>query len=154
MPEDNLAIQPVDRFETIEEEMEVDGVDIASVEKANQNTTLSGILGHVNFDGESADNTTLEAMASADHQKLFRREVYVGIKDSEQNIEFLGRIVQGPFHTPAESGAKSTKTKTTTPQTKRTKNKQSYDVYGNIEVLGQLLHGRSEEHTSELQSPS
>ncbi len=46
-------------------------------------------------------------MVLADHRNHFRREVYVGIKDTEQNIEFLGRIVQGPFHTSHEAGADS-----------------------------------------------
>lgn len=149
MPNDNLVIQQEDRFEsievpeqkTVETETKVEGSAISSVKETNQNSLLSGMLGHVNFDGKAADNTTSEAMAATDHQKLFRREVYVGIKDSEQNIEFLGRIVQGPFHTPHEVSAKPARTKTTTQQTKSTKNRSSYDVYGNIEVLGQLLYG-------------
>src|SRR5690348_12204036 len=131
MPNDNLVIQQENRFEsievpeqkTVETETKVKGSDISSVKETNQNSFLSGMLGHVNFDGKAADNTTSEAMAAADHQKLFRREVYVGIKDSEQNIEFLGRIVQGPFHTPHEVSAKPARTKTTTQPTKSTKNK-------------------------------
>jgi uncharacterized protein len=149
MPGDNLAIQQEDGIESIEapeakmneDEMKADGLDIVSAEEANQNSILRGMLGHVDFDRGAADNTTSAAMASADHQKLFRREVYVGIKDTEQNIEFLGRIVQGPFHTPHAAGAKSAKTSKTAPQPKRTKSRPSYEVYGNIEVLGQLLHG-------------
>ena len=155
MPDDNLAIQQeelVDRFEAPEpkaneDETKADGLEISSTEEASpwrradtmQSSTLSGMLGHVNFDGGAADNTTSEAMISADHQNLFRREVYVSIKDTEQNIEFLGRIVQGPFHTPQKSGTDSSTTRTT--HSKRTKSRPSYYVSGNIEVLGQLLHG-------------
>ena len=149
MPDDNTAIQQEDRFDSSEapepraneDETKADGFKILSAEAGNESTILVGMLGHVNFDGKAADNTTSEAMAWADHRKLFRREVYVGIKDTEQNIEFLGRIVQGPFHTPHEIDTRPAKTKKTAPQPKQTKNRSSYDVYGNIEVLGQLLHG-------------
>lgn len=119
--------------------MKADGQDNANSEGSTENTLFSGMLGHVNFDGSAADNTITEATASGEHRKWFRREVYVGIKDTEQNIEFLGRIVQGPFHTRHEAG--------TTPKTRKKSGSQpetsnhSYDVYGNIEILGQLLHG-------------
>ncbi len=126
----------IDPMEAPEPEANADGPQISSAEKAMQSPVLSAMLGHVNFDGGAADNTTSEAMISADHQNLFRREVYVGIKDTEQNIEFLGRIIQGPFHAPQKVGAASS-----TAKTKRTKSKPSYHVFGNIEVLGQLLHG-------------
>jgi DNA helicase HerA-like ATPase len=149
MPDNNLAIQQEEIFDSIEapepmaseDDTKAGDLELSSAEEPIQSTILSGMLGHVNFDGGAADNTTTEAMASADHRKLFRREVYVGIKDTEQNIEFLGRIVQGPFHTPHEAGTNSARTKTTVAPPKRTKSRPSYDVYGNIEVLGQLLHG-------------
>ena len=157
MPDDNLAIQQEDRFDRMEapepkaneDETKADGLELLSAEKAspwrhadtNQSTTLSGILGHVSFDGGGADNSTSKAMASADRRKLFRREVYVCIKDTEQNIEFLGRIVEGPFHIPHDAGTDSTPTKKTVSHPKRTKHPPSYDVYGNIEILGQLLDG-------------
>jgi uncharacterized protein len=132
----------VDRMEAPEpgtdrHETKADSLDLSGAEEAIRSTILSGLLGHVDFDGGAADNTTSEAMVSAEHRKLFRREVYVGIKDTEQDIEFLGRIVQGPFHTPQKAGAGAPKTKTI----KRAGTRLSYDVYGDIEVLGQLLHG-------------
>jgi hypothetical protein len=102
---------------------------------------FSSILGHVDFDGAAADNTTSQAMVSADHRNLFRREVYVSIKDTGQDLEFLGRIIQGPFHLPHKAAAGSAKTKTTKSSSARTKEKPAYEVYGNIEVLGELLHG-------------
>jgi uncharacterized protein len=153
MPNDNLAIQQV-IFDSIEapepkadeDETKADSLKLSSApatipQEAMQGTMFSGMLGHVNFDGGAADNTTLEALISADHQNLFRREVYVGINDTEQNIEFLGRIVQGPFHLPHKAGTDPAKTKKTVPPPKRTKSKPSYDVFGNIEILGQLLQG-------------
>jgi DNA helicase HerA-like ATPase len=149
MPDNNLAIpeeKMLDRIEipelkVSEDETKPDALELSSADEAIQGTLLSGMLGHVIFDGDAADNTTSEAMASADCRTLFRREVYVGIKDTEQNIEFLGRIVQGPFHIPYEAGSDSAKTRTSALHTKRTKSKPSYDVYGNIEILGQLLDG-------------
>lgn len=148
MPDDDLTMQREDRLESMEAaepranegETQAHGPGMPGSEEAAQSTTFSGILAHVNFDRAAADNTTAEAMASAEHQKHFRREVYVGIKDTEQTIEFLGRIVQGPFHAP-QADSNSTKTKATGPGPKRSRARSSYDVYGNIEVLGQLLEG-------------
>ena len=142
MTDDNPVIQQqdlLDGIEAPESKANEDETKAGSVEFSS--TLLSGILGHVIFDGGAADNTTSEAMVSTDHRNLFRREVYVGIKDTEQNIEFLGRIVQGPFHMSSKAGTGTAKTKTTVLPSKRTKSKSSYDVFGNIEVLGQLLNG-------------
>ena len=157
MPDNSPVIQQADMSDRIgtpelepnEDETKANGLDLSSVEEPAawrpadpiQSTMLNGMLGHVTFDGGAADNTTSEVMASADHQKRFRREVYVGIKDTEQNIEFLGRIVQGPFHTAHESATASTKRRTNVPRPELTKGRSSYDVHGNIEILGQLLHG-------------
>jgi uncharacterized protein len=148
MPDDNPVIQQEELFDSTKapepkanaDETKADGLELSSAEEAIQRALLSGVLGHVNFDGGASDNTTSEAMVSEDHRNLFRREVYVGIKDTEQNIEFLGRIVQGPFHMPHKAGTDPAKTRTTKLPPKRTKSRPSYDVFGNIEVLGQLLH--------------
>jgi DNA helicase HerA-like ATPase len=96
-------------------------------------------LGFVNFDGTSADNSSSEAMVSAEHRKHFRRDVYVGIHDSEQNLDFLGRVVEGPFHAPHEVGIDSAITRTTVLHPDRTQFRPSYYVTGTIEILGQLV---------------
>jgi DNA helicase HerA-like ATPase len=132
-----------------ERETKADGLDISSAEEA----IFSGMLGHVTFDGGAADNTTSEAIAAADHRKLFRREVYVGIRDIEQNIEFLGRIVQGPFYTPHEAGPNSKTRKKNGSHPESTKSTLSYDVYGNIEILGELLQGEQVIATSTRPRP-
>ena len=118
-------------------ETKADGLEISIPEEA----IFHDVLAHVTFDGEAADNTILEATAAAHQQKHFRREVYVGIKDAEQDIEFLGRIVEGPFHAPREAGSNSRSKKKSGPDSESTKSRPSYDVYGKIEILGQLLHG-------------
>jgi DNA helicase HerA-like ATPase len=112
-----------------------------SESKAGRDDAKAGVLGHINFDGGAADNTTSEAVVLAEHQNLFLREVYVGIQDTEQNIEFLGRIVQGPFHAPQDAGTEAGTKRAGRHHTKSTKTQPSYEVYGNIEVLGQLLNG-------------
>ena len=149
MPEQPLAMQEEDLFDRIEapeskageNESTPDWLEISSSAEVLHSSNFSGVLGHVNLDGGAADNTTSEAMVSADHRKHFRREVYVGIKDTEQNIEFLGRIVEGPFHMPLKAGADSAKKKTSKRQPEPAPSRFSYDVFGNIEVLGQLLNG-------------
>ncbi len=116
-------------------------VDSSREEQIINSTLLEGVLGYINFDGGSVDNTTSGAMVSAERRRLFRRDVYVGIKDNEQNVEFLGRIVEGPFHSPHEIGSDSAITRTTVLHPERTKFRPSYFVYGTIEVLGQLVNG-------------
>jgi DNA helicase HerA-like ATPase len=135
--EDNEQIEP-QGSEAIEAEAPVDSSD---AKKTIESTILSGVLGYVNFDSGVSDNTTSGAMVSAERRRLFRRDVYVGLRDTEQNIEFLGRIVQGPFHTPHEIGSDSAITRTTVLHPERTKFRPSYYVFGNIEVLGHLING-------------
>ena len=157
MTEENLALGQEVRLDpmevpepgTSESGTGADGLELLSAGESSprrhadtmQGTPLNGILGYVSFDRGTADNTTLEAMASAEGRKLFRREVYVCIKDKEQDIEFLGRIIEGPFHIPHETGTGSTRAKKTAPPAKRAQQPPSYDVYGKVEILGQLLDG-------------
>ena len=97
-------------------------------------------LGFVNFDAGSVNNATSNAMVSSEYRRYFRRDVYVGIKDPEQGLEFLGRVVEGPFHTPHEVGADSAITRTTVLHPDRTQFRPTYYVEGTIEVLGQLTN--------------
>jgi DNA helicase HerA-like ATPase len=116
-------------------------LDSSREEQIINSTLLDGVLGYINFDDGSVDNTTSGALVSAERRRLFRRDVYVGIRDNEQNVEFLGRIVEGPFHSPHEIGTDSAITRTTVLHPERTKFRPSYFVYGTIEVLGQLVNG-------------
>jgi DNA helicase HerA-like ATPase len=77
-------------------------------------------------------------MVSPEHRKHFYRDIYVGIKDIEQGIDFLGRVVEGPFHSPHEVGVDSAITRTTVLHPDRTLFRPSYYVTGAIEILGQL----------------
>jgi uncharacterized protein len=98
-------------------------------------------VGFVNFDAGATDNTTTGAMVSAELRQHFRRDVYVGIRDREQRIDFLGRIVEGPFHAPHEVSQDSAITRTTVLHPDRTQFRPTYYVYGTIEVLGALIEG-------------
>lgn len=98
-------------------------------------------LGFVNFDAVSVNNANVGVMVSADRRRHFRRDVYVGIRDHEQGIEFLGRIVEGPFHAPHEVDSDSAITRTTVLHPDRTHFRPTYYVYGTIEVLGELTEG-------------
>lgn len=119
----------------------VQAINFEQEEKIIDSTLVNGVLGYINFDGNGSDNTTSAAMVSAERRKHFRRDIYVGIDDKEQNIEFLGRIVEGPFHTPHEISSDSAITRTTVLHPERTKFRPTYFVYGTIEVLGQLING-------------
>ena len=95
-------------------------------------------FGFVNFDSGRVDSLTTALMVPAETRRGFRREVYIGIKDEDQDTEFLGRIVEGPFHTPHEVSADSALTRTTILHPDRTRFRPSYYVYGTVEILGEI----------------
>jgi uncharacterized protein len=98
-------------------------------------------LGFVGFDHGSTANDTSGVMVSPDRRRAFRRDVYVGINDEEQQSEFLGRVVEGPFHAPHEISAESAISRTTLLYPERTQFRPTYYVYGSIEVLGEIRDG-------------
>ena len=114
-------------------------IDSSLEESIIKETLFSGTLGHVNFDSGGGDNNTSGAMISEEKRKLFKREIYVGVRDTEQNLEFLGRVVEGPFHIPHEISSDSAITRTTVLHPERTKFRPMYFVSGTIEILGQLI---------------
>jgi len=95
-------------------------------------------LGYVAFDSSGADNSSSNVMVSEEHHAVFRRDAYVGISDEEQGIEFLGRVVEGPFHAPHEITADSAVGRTTVLHPERTRFRPSYYATGTIEVLGEI----------------
>ena len=95
-------------------------------------------LGFVAFDGTTRDNTSSGVMVSEEHRAAFQRDSYVGIQDEEQGIEFLGRVVEGPFYAPHEIAADSAVGRTTVLYPDRTRFRPTYYVSGTIEVLGEV----------------
>ena len=79
---------------------EAKAIDDSSAAEVISQSLLTGTLGYVNFDSGASDSTTTGAMVSPEFRRRFRRDSYVLITDSEQSLEFLGRVVEGPFHTP------------------------------------------------------
>jgi uncharacterized protein len=98
-------------------------------------------LGFVSFDGAGAGNATSQAMVSAERRRDFRRDVYVGIRDRDQEREFLGRVVEGPFHAPHEVASDSAITRTTLLHPERTRFRPTYYAFGSIEILGEIQAG-------------
>src|SRR5437762_6047347 len=98
-------------------------------------------LGFVAFDQGEGDSTTSNVMVSEEKRKHFRRDVYVGIRDTEQLKDFLGRVVEGPFHMPHEVSPDSAITRTTVLHPERTRFRPTYYVYGTIEILGEVVVG-------------
>ncbi len=115
---------------------EEQAADTAAAEAAVRGSLVT--LGFVNFDSGPGDNTTAGAMVAEERRQHFRRDVYVGINDTEQGIEFLGRIVEGPFHTPHEISADSALSRVTVLHPDRTRFRPTYYVHGTVEVLGQI----------------
>ena len=85
-------------------------------------------LGYVNYDNHARENGSCSIIVPAERGKHFRRDIYVGIRDREQGLEFLGRLVEGPFHTPSKPRAAST----------NGEGKAGYHIHGTVEIIGQL----------------
>ena len=95
-------------------------------------------LGFVAFDGQGSDNTSSGILVSEELRRHFRRDAYVGIEDPEQQLTFLGRVVEGPFHSPHELGADSAISRTTLLHPDRTQFRPTYYASGTIEILGEI----------------
>lgn len=96
-------------------------------------------LGFVSFDGHGGDNTSSQLLVSSEHRAAFRRDAYVGIRDDEQQMEFLGRVVEGPFYAPYEISADSAVGRTTVLHPDRTRFRPTYFASGTIEILGEVV---------------
>ena len=103
--------------------------DQRGVAKAPRTSVIE--LGYVNHDGPARDNTSCSIIVPGEHGKHFRRDIYVGIRDHKQGLEFLGRLVSGPFHTPSKSSTASADAR----------EKASYHLHGTVEIIGQLTEG-------------
>jgi uncharacterized protein len=139
--EDTRLAETADPPETRQlfESAEVDGVDEAQESLARSLVTL----GFVAFDGQGTDNTSSGVLVSEELRKHFRRDAYVGIEDAEQGITFLGRVVEGPFHSPHEIGSDSAISRTTLLHPDRTQFRPTYYAAGTIEVLGEITESET-----------
>ncbi|MFE0148532.1 ATP-binding protein [Nonomuraea sp. NPDC059007] len=117
-------------------EPEIDSGDIVAAESSLTRSLVT--LGFVAFDGQGTDNTSTGVMVSEQLRRHFRRDAYVGITDTEQGITFLGRVVEGPFHSPHEIGPDSAISRTTLLHPDRTQFRPTYYASGTIEILGEV----------------
>lgn len=124
---------------------QVTGEDNGDLEAARESLTKSLItLGFVAFDGQgAADNTSSGVLVSEELRRHFRRDAYVGIDDPEQGITFLGRVVEGPFHSPHEIGPDSAISRTTLLHPDRTQFRPTYYAAGTIEILGEVTESET-----------
>lgn len=88
-------------------------------------------LGTIACDGEEPENLAAGVIVTPGRENFFRRDVYVGIRDVEQNREFIGRIVTGPFHN-AVNGNGSPALDSPTFE---------YVTRGRVELLGEFIEG-------------
>jgi len=110
-------------------------------------------LGFVAFDGQGTDNTSSGVLVSEQLRRHFRRDSYVGVDDAEQGITFLGRVVEGPFHSPHEIGSDSAISRTTLLHPDRTMFRPTYYASGTIEILGEVGPDESVRPTSTRPRP-
>ncbi|WP_214110903.1 ATP-binding protein [Acrocarpospora catenulata] len=150
--EEEEAIEEPDEDPPPEEpqaEIPAEQLDAASGNLAQSLVTL----GFVAFDGQGTDNTSAGVLVSEELRRHFRRDAYVGIHDPEQGITFLGRVVEGPFHSPHEIGPDSAISRTTLLHPDRTQFRPSYYASGTIEILGEVTESETVLPTSTRPRP-
>ena len=76
-------------------------------------------------DEEESGNGTVRVSVAAEGLAQFRRDLYVRIVDGDQNVAFLGRVVEGPYHRPPSSANGASR----------------YWVVGIVELMGEIEDG-------------
>lgn len=98
------------------------------------------LLGHIHFDSTSARGVLSDVLALRERTESVFRNKYVRVKTSNV-IEFLGRIVDGPFFVPEEVGRDSAFAQTAILHGEEFKAMPDYYVLARMEVLGELRDG-------------
>jgi DNA helicase HerA-like ATPase len=133
---------------------EQEEISESDVDAARESLSRSLVtLGFVAFDGQGTDNTSSGVLVSEQLRRHFRRDAYVGIDDIEQGITFLGRVVEGPFHSPHEIGPDSAISRTTLLHPDRTQFRPTYYASGTIEILGEVTSSETVLPTSTRPRP-
>jgi DNA helicase HerA-like ATPase len=135
IPDQGVDERSTEALQSLEEEIDAEALGEAAA--VIQRDLVE--LGFVSFDGPGATNATSGAMVSEQRRRDFRRDVYVGIRDKEQQREFLGRVVEGPFHAPHEVSQDSAITRTTLLHPERTRFRPTYYAHGAIEIIGEVV---------------
>lgn len=94
------------------------------------------LLGAVRPDPLTAVNMSVAVSVWEEGRSHFRRDLYVSIEDGEQNIEFLGRVVEGPFHVTSDGSPSAAVG--ARPGAASENGHGAFHVEGIVELLGQL----------------
>ena len=92
---------------------------------------LPQLIGTVLLDPAEPRNATANIVVGEEGRAHFQRELYVSIGDREQAIEFLGRVVEGPFHD-GENGSSAGRVDGTAQAA------SAFGIRGVVEILGQM----------------
>ena len=100
------------------------------------------LLGFVHFDRSGISNNRTEILVSRDKIERLIRNKYVKItnpkNEAGETVEFLGRIVEGPFYLPEEVGRDSALAQTSILKGESFPNVPNYYAVGGTEILGEL----------------
>jgi DNA helicase HerA-like ATPase len=100
-------------------------------------------LAIVQPDADGATSTAVRVRLTPDRWSDVRRDAYVELHDPDDDLEFLGQLVAGPFYT-AQAPEGEGDTSSVLP----------YDLHAMVEVLGQLLPGDRLVRTATRPRPS
>src|SRR6266581_2704070 len=103
---------------------------------------MGKLLGHVHFDASSGKSHLSELLAMRERADDVFRNEYVRMASAGERLDFLGRIVEGPFFIPEEVSRESAFAQTAILRGEEFKTLPNYYTLARIEILGQLRDGQ------------
>jgi len=99
------------------------------------------LLGHIHFDTPTLDNYISEVLVPKERVNDVLRNRYVKI-DSDNNITFLGRVIEGPFYIPEEVARGSAFAQTSILKGAEFQAVPNYYALVRVELLGKYTGGK------------
>lgn len=99
------------------------------------------LLGHIHFDTPALDNYISEVLVPKERVNDVLRNRYVRI-DSDNNLTFLGRVIEGPFYIPEEVARGSAFAQTSILKGAEFKAVPNYYALVRVELLGKYAGGK------------
>ena len=99
------------------------------------------LLGHIHFDTPALDNYISEVLVSQERVNDVLRNRYVRI-NSDNNMTFLGRVIEGPFYIPEEVARGSAFAQTSILKGAEFPAVPNYYALARVELLGKHVGGR------------
>src|SRR3989442_15073894 len=103
---------------------------------------MGNLLGHVHFDASSGKSHLSELLATRERADDVFRNKYVRMATDGQRLDFLGRIIEGPFFIPEEVNRDSAFAQTAILRGEQFKTLPNYYTLPRVEILGQVLDGQ------------